>query len=429
MLIDFNSSSFSIRAFMLVTVLVPFDVYTDSSSVSDINAIDNKGILVSERGVSPLDFAFLFSEEQYLKLTELSKERLVIVLKSERIKNLVHQIEKYRNLQHYEWPTLELVKLVLGKKSDEIAKLRWMLVSLEDLHYQDLPPYREKIFDPAITVGIKHFQKRHGLEPSGLLTTDTVSLLNTPPSKRASELTSLLFKHITSFKLEKSEYVEVNIPSYQLRVIKNNREVLKLNVIVGRKKTATPELNTTISQITVNPRWTVPRSIINSDILPKIQVDKFYLGRNDFAFRGYSGNNNIDKIKTIDLQSFRRALKHKQLIQLPGDKNALGHYRFTVPNNSSIFLHDTPRKDLFKVPKRALSHGCIRVEQPKLLADYLMSREPLKKRILVEVASRGLHTSHFALSNPIPIFVTYNTLWLDDNGILQIRPDVYSLEE
>ena len=418
----------SVRAssLIIITVLAAMTAVSSAQAVT-IRQQKNLETYTPEQIVdfTNNDIRDLLSDKQYFQFDSLSRSQLSLLGKNHTIVAVINALTQYRNLERYAWPKVVGVELTLGKKSKEIAKLRWILTKLSDLQPHSLNSYREQIFDPSITKGIKKFQNRHGLTASGKLTPETITQLNILPLRRSRQLVSLFIDSISPYRLTLKEYVEVNIPSYHLRVIKNTKEMINLKVIVGTIGTKTPLLNTKVTSLTVNPNWTVPVSIINEDIVNQLSKNNLYLKNNGFFVK--DADNNQEYFESITLKKFRKEVKGKQLVQAPGKRNALGKLRFTIPNDKSIYLHDTPRKELFDLGVRALSHGCIRVENPKVFADYLISRESNSKSKSLLSLIDSDETVNLKFENPIPLFITYRPVWVDNSGVLQIRPDVYSI--
>jgi murein L,D-transpeptidase YcbB/YkuD len=170
-----------------------------------------------------------------------------------------------------------------------------------------------------------------------------------------------------------------------------------------------------------NPPWNVPVSIARNEILPRLRRDPGYLDRENMIILGRPDDpygHGIDW-RTAALGQFVARLR-----QLPGDKNALGRVMFDFPNPYSVYLHDTPAKNLFDRSRRMFSHGCMRVENPRALALYLLARQgwdPAR----IEAAIDAGHTERVALDQPMPILVTYLTAFVDGAGAMQFRDDAY----
>ncbi len=199
-----------------------------------------------------------------------------------------------------------------------------------------------------------------------------------------------------------ADRVWVNTASAQLVLYRANRPAFTTRVVVGETDKQTPEVQATISSVLFNPPWNVPRSIAAKEIYPKLNQDPDYLAKHHMIVR------------------------HNGLIQqLPGEKSALGQIKFEMPNRFDVYLHDTPLKNLFSSDSRRRSHGCVRVQNPRELGALLLQRpiEAINQRI-------GLgHTNSLPLPEPVPVFFVYHTAFVDQNGALEFRPDVYQRDE
>ncbi|MCL1095271.1 L,D-transpeptidase family protein [Shewanella kaireitica] len=365
-----------------------------------------------------------------LYLTDMSNfEKLVAFTDSDKqIQRLRFKIRQYKKLSQYKWPHLQPNEFQLGQKAKDIAKLRWMLTELDDLEVKNISAYREQVYDPSITRGIKHFQKRHGFIPDGELTVETIKLLNVNPNERLIELQRALQYKISKYEYQQGTYIEVNIADFKLRIKGDDLSKLELPIIVGRINNKTPLLNTHISKITVNPTWTPPNSILYDELLLALENDADFLVNERFVLVNRDSKQEVKSLKGMTVQQVKRSLKHYQLVQTAGYWNALGKYRFTIPNSQLIFLHDTPNKKAFLQRNRALSHGCIRIAQPELLANYLIKREQSYSRNRLSVAKQGTKTVDIKLKRPIPIVITNQNVWVDKDNVLQVRANVYNRE-
>jgi murein L,D-transpeptidase YcbB/YkuD len=198
------------------------------------------------------------------------------------------------------------------------------------------------------------------------------------------------------------ERIEVNVADFTLRVFKGDEALHSAKIIVGKPDTPTPIFSNTMRYILVNPSWTVPTSIIRKEMLPKLAEDPDY-----FTRMGYEVTKHGD---TISVK------------QPPGEKNALGRIAFMFPNQHSVYLHDTPSRSLFGVSKRAFSHGCVRVDQPIRLAELLMGGSWSEQRFRALIG--GTERTVF-LPRPLPIHIEYFTAFVDEDGDLKIREDLY----
>ncbi len=337
---------------------------------------------------------------------------------------LLSAIEKFRSANdNFEPIKLPKKSLAIGDISEEIAKTRKRLYQLGDYNNSDLD---NSIFDESLALAINSFQLRHGLQADGILGRRTVREINKSMASRANQLAINLERARQLSLLQDDRYILVNVPEYKLYVIENGQTTYESKVIVGKKKNKTPVLSSVISEFVLNPYWNIPKSITRNEIIPKLQQDPDYLVRNDMKVITRLNNRNLFlnpyEVDWLNVDVDEAPLRIRQD---PGKKNALGRIKFVFPNNYSVYLHDTPSRKLFDRNTRALSHGCVRVENPLKLAEVLLQGSPTwTAEELYKHANRN-KTKVIKLENPIPVHITYMTAWVDDLGITQFRPDIY----
>ncbi|GIU49771.1 L,D-transpeptidase family protein [Shewanella algidipiscicola] len=347
-----------------------------------------------------------------------------------QVQLLREKIRYFQQLEIYVWPSISPMQYRLGQRSPEIAKLRWMLTQLGDLPPKTLNGYRDAIYDPTIVSAIKHFQIRHGLAQSGELDKSTLQALQISPSERIAHLRQVLFRWFELPVQLPQNYVWVNIPAYQLQVMENDSSVLSMRVIVGKPTTPTPQMMTKLTLMTVNPTWTPPTSIVYGELLPKNNRDPGYLAAHGFELRNVSsGDSTVIPLARMPAQQVSALLRDYQLVQQPGANNSLGRYRFSIPNNDAIYLHDTPIKSLFSRQERALSHGCVRLDKAEALVNYLLIRHLKQSPLTLQRAMAQNAPRNFPLIEPLPVLMTYLTAWVDNMGLVQFREDIYQLDE
>ena len=208
-------------------------------------------------------------------------------------------------------------------------------------------------------------------------------------------------------------YVMVNVPDYTLKVMHQGKMAWSTRIVVGKPGSyATPIFTETMKYITVNPTWNVPPSIIRNEYLPALAQDPNALARSGLRI----GRNADGSIR---------------IYQPPGEANALGRIRFNFPNRFLVYQHDTPNKHLFEHSARAYSHGCMRVQNPDQYAEALLSiSQPEERYTATRIRSQyGLGERTITFKRPIPVYVTYQTAFVDESGKLQSRPDIYGLDK
>ena len=339
--------------------------------------------------------------------------------------SLIDAAEFYLSLPQRGWEAIDDGPLLrVGDRSSQIEALRRRLKLYGDYK---LPLGRRvelALFDPELAQALGRFQRRHGLKPDGLLGPDTRRALNVLPAARAYQL---LLNHERQLALRKrapQQYIQVNVPEFRLRVFRDHQPVMEMKAIVGRVSRQTPTLESEIKSLVVNPAWNVPRSIALKDILPKWQADAQYLDRHNMKIVSGWGNQKVwvDPQQTRPEQMYR-GREYFRLYQLPGAKNALGQIKFDFPNPYAVYLHDTPSKSLFNKYQRAFSSGCVRLENPRRLAHYLLGTQRLKQPL--EVMLEKPATRRIRLAQPVGLYLTYWTAWLDPQRGVQFREDIY----
>jgi len=203
----------------------------------------------------------------------------------------------------------------------------------------------------------------------------------------------------------------VNIPEFVLHVYENKKKAWDMNVVVGKEGHNTTMFTGDLNQIVFSPYWNVPPSIVQKEILPKIASNPGYLASQNMEQTG-TDENGVPKIR-----------------QLPGAQNSLGRVKFLFPNSFNIYFHDTNAKSLFEKDKRAFSHGCIRLAEPEKMAQYLLRDQPEWTPEKIEQAMDSGQEQYVKLKDPVPVIITYYTAWVDDNGQLNFRDDIYSHDQ
>ena len=280
-----------------------------------------------------------------------------------------------------------------------------------------VPQLREKLgvqgqgntFDKALAEAVKKFQKTHDLKDTGILTPQTVDALNGP---RPTHVTETILANLERWRWMPHDlgktYVIVNLPDYTLRVINDGQQVWKTKIVDGKPAMPTPIMSAMMKFITINPTWHVPPSIVNNEYLPAMAQDPTVMERMGLKVdRGQDGAVSI--------------------WQPPGDNNALGRIRFNFPNKFLVYQHDTPDKYMFAYEKRAYSHGCMRVLDPPKYAEVLLSLVRPGDHYTIERIKQMYGPNEINIDFPtfIPVHLTYQTAFVDSDGKLEFREDIY----
>jgi len=300
-----------------------------------------------------------------------------------------------------------------------VAKQHLLLTG--DLSFND----NNAVFTDALQKAVKHFQQRMGLVETGRIDTATLNELNKSIDFRIQQIMVNMERlRWMPVKMEK-DYIIINIPEYQLHVYENDTSIWATNVVVGKNATKTSIFKSNLSEIVLNPYWGVPTSIVRSVILPQLKLDRSYLVKNNMELMG--ADNQVVNTASINWHKYKTNMPFT-VRQKPGKDNALGKIKFLFPNQFSIYLHDTPAKDIFGETKRAFSHGCIRVNQPEKLAIYLLRKDSLWNAAKIDSILATDNEMRIAVSHTIPVYIAYFTAWVGDDGQINFRNDVYNLD-
>lgn len=321
-----------------------------------------------------------------------------------------------------------------GSEGARVALLRQQLTLLGDLGPGEstLPTMalRPIVFDAATLKAVRQFQARHGLEVDGLVGPNTRSVLNLTPAERAETLLANL-ERARRLPQPKGRYLVVNVAGFELTAYEEGEAVKTMAVIVGQPNWPTPLLADHIQGLVLRPTWTVPSSIARKEFLPNLIKNPGYLEEEGYLlFAGWGPDAPEIDGRAVDWtqlqgQSSKRFFPFR-IVQPSGPDNALGRVRFSLTNKLGVYLHDTPTKRLFERPNRALSHGCVRVSEPLWLASFAIKGTPGWTRERLETEMAKPEDSYWLrLAEPLPIFLVYRTAWVDQEGLLQIRRDIY----
>lgn len=323
------------------------------------------------------------------------------------------------------WPMVPNVdKLEKGAQGEAVSVLRKRLMVTGDL-----PKGKDgDLYDDAVVEGVQRFQMRHGLEPDGAVGKDTLQALNVPVEERIHQIQVNLARKDSMPEETANRYVVVNIPDFRLKVIENGKPALGMKVVLGqRKQWQTPLIDSQIKYLILNPKWNVPAGIFAKELIYDLRKDPTYLERHRMKVVSVAGE--VDPA-TIDWNTVSAKNPQMRIVQREGAGNSLGRIKFMFPNPYDVYLHDTPQKKLFARNMRALSHGCVRVEQPLDLATYLLSKDDGSwTREKIESAINTGRNRDIPLATPIPVHIIYRTAWVDEAGSPNFRNDIYGRDE
>ncbi|WP_430460844.1 L,D-transpeptidase family protein [Thalassolituus sp. LLYu03] len=434
-----------------------FITYAKQALSSELLPDTGEGDHPSIRKVSASQPGTSVSEEQIVELLSDSVRRNELEALVEKLTpshqgylKLRKELNRYlaiANSGHW-YPLPDDLVLKPGERNRLVPHLRWMLSQYGDLQKGALSwLFRESeertrapgidephdlnraefLFDDNLADALRHFQSRHSLKATGEIDPQSLIWLNIPPYQMAQKI-ALNMKRWRHLPRDLgSRYVMVNMADYSLQLMNGNSVELDMKVIIGNLQRRTPVMSQKISMLELAPTWSVPRRIAITSLLPKIRRNPGYLEEKGYQIIGrVNGVDEYISPYAIDWKKVNASNFPYRLVQKPGDDNALGSIKFLFPNDKDIYLHDTSQPELFNLDKRALSSGCVRVEKPRLLAEKLLRGQGGWTRANIDSAIDQNRTTRIRLQDEVPVYLMYWTLWIGEDGTLQVRDDVYS---
>lgn len=317
---------------------------------------------------------------------------------------LKEKLQKYRDIEKQGgWDLISIpsdfISIKPGDSSDVVANIRTRLFLTGDINKDS----GNRLYGFALQQAILKYKKRNGFTLDTNILPKHIHEMNVPITDRIKTIIVNMerCRWISTDITKSKEYIVVNIPSYRLTYFKEGKSAFVSNVVVGTTMNKTVIFSGLMSYIVFSPYWNVPKSIIKKEILPAMQKSKDYLEKHNMEWN-------------------RGTIRQK-----PGPTNSLGLVKFLFPNTNNIYLHDTPSKSLFGSEKRAFSHGCIRVEKPKELANLILQNDP---NWTSEKIDNAMHTNKevwHTLKNKIPVYIGYFTAFVDDQGDINFYKDIY----
>ncbi|MGD2245172.1 MAG: L,D-transpeptidase family protein [Candidatus Aminicenantes bacterium] len=327
------------------------------------------------------------------------------------------------------WPVVpEDSKLQKGDRNDRVTALRVRLLVTGDLESDN--KIESDVFDDELEGAVRRFQKRHGLDSDGVVGPKSLDALNASPSERVKQIESNLERWRWLPQDLGARHILLNIANYMLDIMEDGVQVLTMRAIIGKEYRKTPVFSASMIYLVLSPFWHIPPKIAIQDKLPLIKKDVTYLEKQKIrVFQRWGAEAREIDPRTVDWENVTAKNFEYRLRQDPGPLNALGQVKFMFPNKFNVYIHDTPSRELFVRDERAFSSGCVRVEKPIDLAVYLLRENPKWKRENILAAiDTGLEQT-VALPNPILVHLLYWTAWVDEDGTVQFRKDIYARDQ
>lgn len=302
------------------------------------------------------------------------------------------------------WPVVPATnkKLKPGEATPALAVMKKRLQITGDMPGGDTTA----IFTDTLSMAIRNFQARHGLKEDGLVSEALIKEMNVPAEARLQQLLMNMGRMRWLPPQPAGNLILVNIPEFMLHAYEGPKKAFDMVVVVGKEGHNTTTFTGDLNQVVFSPHWNVPESIVKNEIMPKLASNPGYLESQNMEIVEQNG----------DLPTIR---------QKPGPGNALGKVKFLFPNSFDIYFHDTPSKSLFERSKRAFSHGCIRLAEPERMANYLLRNQPEWTPERISEAMNSGEEKFVKLKDAVPVVITYYTAWVDEQGRLNFREDIY----
>lgn len=380
-------------------------------------------------------------------LDAISEHRLAEWVKAQAPKHTMYQPMRKEMLKQLTLPedTLEITStkaLKPGQASDDVITLREILVRdglldasvIGEAIDASAPPEEiakvtanARVYNDELVEAVKKFQLQYGLEADGVIGRGTRVWLNMQPKQKAG-LMALNIQRLRIVPESSGTGILVNIPAYTLDFYLNNEIILDSKVIVGRADRKTPIMSSALNNVVINPPWSVPTSLARKDIAPKGKVDPSYFSRKGYTvYSGWGQDAYEVDPYSIDWENMSPANFPYRIRQAPGPTNSLGRYKFNMPSSDAIYLHDTPNHSLFNKNARAISSGCVRVNKASELATILLG-DAGWAQTRIDGALKDGSTRYVNIPDRIPVYLYYQTAWVDKDQQPQYRADIYQYD-
>jgi murein L,D-transpeptidase YcbB/YkuD len=318
---------------------------------------------------------------------------------------LKQQLQKYYDIaQKGGWQEIAGGRITFkkGSSSPIITAIKKRLAMTGEFQNTDTT----QVYNDSLRSAIVSYKIHHGFDSSATITDSVIKSMNIPVTQRIEQILINMNRTMWTPDIISERLIEVNIPEFMLNVYEGASKAFDMKVVVGKEGAGTTMFTGDLNQVVFSPYWNIPRSITRDEIMPKVKEDPSYLEKHKMEI--------VKKNDSIPV-----------LRQVPGPENPLGKVKFLFPNSYEIFFHDTPAKELFEKGKRAYSHGCIRLENAKQLATYLLKDDPSWTTEKIDKAMNSGKEQFVKLKKSVPVVITYYTAWVDENGQLNFRDDVY----
>ncbi|SCC58531.1 Murein L,D-transpeptidase YcbB/YkuD [Chitinophaga costaii] len=320
-----------------------------------------------------------------------------------------------------QWDTIAVSKNILkpGQQSPVVTSVKIKLHALGDLPDADT----SASFTPALDSALRNFEDRMGLKVDGQITPAVVKALNVPLKNRMEQILVNMERLRWVPADPSGDYLLVNIPAYKLYVYEDGKLAWNCNVVVGKPGGSTVIFTKKMQYVVFSPYWNVAPGILAHEVLPAVKRNPGYLARENMEVVTGTGK----PVSGVNFNKYSGSNFPYIIRQKPGGKNSLGKVKFLFPNEYNIYLHDTPSKGLFNATDRSFSHGCIRVQEPEKLANWVLRKDSLWNADKIHTAMNAGKEKYVQLKGDeqVPVYISYFTAFVDSQGRLNMRSDVY----
>lgn len=326
------------------------------------------------------------------------------------------------------WPIVPAkLTLKIGSRHAAVSILRKRLAMSGDFGPNSASSVNDtrSDFDEPLTRAVANFQTRHGLKSTGVFTPETAAAMNVPVESRMQQIAINMERWRWLPDDLGDPHIRVNLPAFRLDILEHGHPALTERVIVGKRESKTPIFSDEMQYVVFSPYWNIPEQIVRDETVPRALSDPGFLSRNNIEVVGTSGE--VLDPETIDWTN-AGSDKTLRFRQKPGADNSLGLVKFVFPNHFNVYLHDTPADALFARIERDFSHGCMRVEQPLELAQYVLKDQPEWTTDRITAAMHAGKEQTVKLTRALPVHVVYFTVMPYANGAVQFREDIYGYD-
>jgi len=317
------------------------------------------------------------------------------------------------------WPQVPTVNVLrLGDRHPSVNVMRTRLAASGDI---DPNAVGNDIYDSYVEAAVRRFQARHGLNVDGVVRAETLAAMNVPAPVRLAQLKVNVGRLRALATNLSPRYVVCNLPAARIEAIENGAAVSRHTAVVGKPDRPSPEINSRIIQINFNPYWTVPPSIVQKDLIPKMQDQPDYLTSNHI--RIFDARHN--ELEPSQINWYSEDATHYSFKQDPGSFNSLGSIRINFPSQYGVYMHDTPLKNLFGDDFRFHSSGCVRVQNVRQLVAWLLEGMHGWSLEDIDRVIKSGEQKNVEVKKPVPLHWVYITGWATPDGVVQFREDIY----